>query len=111
MLSYCLKCRKNCFKILKILGDKAFIIAKKSKHDEYERGFASTVYKSFDNAYSGGGAKNENMSNQLIAGELQVTIIGKFETRKVQLSFKDNFSSAELADMQLISKFFKRIYF
>ena len=51
------------------------------------------------------------MSNQLIAGELQVTIIGKFEKRKVQLSFKDNFSSAELADMQLISKFFKRIYF
>ena len=32
----------------KILGDKAFNIAKDPKYDGYQRGFASMVYKFFD---------------------------------------------------------------
>ena len=32
----------------KVLRDKAFNIAKKSKYDGYQRGFASMVYKFFD---------------------------------------------------------------
>ena len=56
----------------KILRDKAFNIAKNTKHDDYHRGLASMVYKSFDKKSSGSAAmlankfivKNENMSNR-----------------------------------------------
>ena len=39
---------------------------------------------------SGSGIKNENMSDQQLAGELHEPIIGKFEKRKVQSLFIDN---------------------
>ena len=39
--------------------------------------------------------------------ELHEPIIKKFEKKKVYLPFIDNISSADLADMQLISKFNK----
>ena len=38
----------------KILHDKAFNIAKKTKDDRYQRGLSSMVYKFFDNKSSGG---------------------------------------------------------
>ena len=53
----------------KILSDKAFNIAKNPKHDGYQRGIASMVYKFFDEksaslADKSGAVKNENMTNQ-----------------------------------------------
>ena len=65
----------------------------------------------FDRRSSGGDLKTENMSNQELAKELHKPIIRKFEKRKVCSSFLDNIWGADLADMQLISKFNKRFRF
>ena len=52
----------------KILRDKVFNIDINPKYDEYQRGLASMVYKFFDKkSASGGGIKNEIMSNQELA--------------------------------------------
>ena len=51
------------------------------------------------------------MSNQQLAEKLHKLIVRKFEKRKVYSSFIDNMWGADLSDMQLISKFNKRIYF
>ena len=47
------------------------------------------------------------MSNQQLADELHIPIIRNFKKRKVYSSFKDNIWRADLADMQLISKYNK----
>ena len=47
------------------------------------------------------------MSNQQLVDELHKTIFRKFKRRKVYYSFKDNIWGADLADMQLISKYNK----
>ena len=60
------------------------------------------------NKFAGRGIKNENISNKELA---EKPIIIKFEKRKVHPAFIDNFWGADLADMQLISKFNKRICF
>ena len=69
------------------------------------------VYKFFDKKTSGSGIKNENMSNKILAAELDKPIIRKFDKQKVYSSFIDNIWGADLADMQLISKFNKGIRF
>ena len=51
------------------------------------------------------------MSHQELAEELHKSIIRKFGKGKAYLSLKDNIWGAGLADMQLISKFNKRIRF
>ena len=51
------------------------------------------------------------MSNEELAEELRKPIIRKFKKRKLYSSFIDNIWSADLADMQLISKFNKGIRF
>ena len=43
----------------KVLKDKAFAIASNPKHDGYQRGLASMVYKVFDKKSKGSGIKNE----------------------------------------------------
>ena len=48
----------------KILRDKAFNIAKNPKYDGYQRGLAAMVYNFSDKKASGGGIKNENMSDR-----------------------------------------------
>ena len=58
----------------KVLGDKAFNIAKNSKCDGYQRGIASIVYKFFNKRSSGRGvlAKLSQTINWITkAGELQ----------------------------------------
>ena len=60
---------------------------------------------------SGSGIKNENMSDQQLADELHKPIIRKFNKIKVQSHFTDNIWGADLADMQLISKFNKEFRF
>ena len=60
---------------------------------------------------AGSGIKNENMSDQQLAEKLHKPIIRKSNKRKVQSPFIGNISGADLADMQLISKFNKGILF
>ena len=116
----------------KILRDKAFNIAKNPIYDGYQRGLASMVYKFFDKKSMGGGIvnndnnnnnKNNNNNNNKqnrrpvdlaalqLDKELPKPIIKKFKERKVYSGFKDNIWGADLADMQLISKFNKGFRF
>ena len=94
----------------KILKNKAFDIAKYPKYDGYQRGLASMVYKFFDSKVSGNSAKL-TLQNEQLAEELHNPIIRKFEKRKVYSTFKDNIWGADLADMQLLSKYNKGIRF
>ena len=73
------------------------------------------VYKFFDKKSEGSGAKHVNIKltpqNQQLAKELYKPIIKKFEKRKVHAAFKDNIWGADLADMQLLSRYNKGIRF
>ena len=104
----------------KILKNKAFNIAKDPNYDGYQRGLASMVYKFFDKKSASladkstkGGGVNTKLApqNQQLAEDLHKTFIKKFKKRKVHSAFKDNIWGADLADMQLISKYNKRIRF
>ena len=99
----------------KILKNKAFDMANDPKYDGYQRGLASMVYKFFDKKSVGSGAKPVNTKitpqNQQLAEELHKPIIRKFKKRKVYSTFKDNIWGADLADMQLLSKYNKGIRF
>ena len=102
----------------KILRDKAFNIAKIPKYDEYQRGLASMVYKFFDKKTKGSVVALANKSaiksipqNEQLAEELHKSIIRKLKKRKVYSAFLDNVSTADVGDMQLISKFNKRFKF
>ena len=96
----------------KIVRDKAFNIGKNPKHDGYQRGLASMVYKFFDKKSKRRGINKENKEdflNSELANELHKSIIRKFKKTKVYSSFKDNIWGVDLADMQLISKYIKGI--
>ena len=77
------------------------------------------VYKFFDKKTAGSGvtmlanksAIKSMPQNEQLAEELHKPIIRKFEKRKVYSAFKDNIWGADLADMQLISKFNKGFRF
>ena len=96
---------------IKILRNRAFNVAKDPKYDGYQRGLASMVYKCFDKKSKGSGVKHVNTKlapqNQQLAEELHKPIIRKFEKRKVHEAFKDNIWGADLADMQLLSRYNK----
>ena len=93
----------------KVLRNKAFNIAKYPEYDRHQRGLASMVYKYFDKKSTGSGVnmhENNECSLDLAEG-LHKPIIIKFKKRTVCSRFKDNICGADLADMQLISKFDK----
>ena len=69
------------------------------------------VYKFLIKKCSGGAITIRILSNQELAEELLKPIIRKFEKRKVYLSFIENIWGADIADMQLISKFNKGFRF
>ena len=80
------------------------------------------VYKFFDSKVAspdkksvGSGAKRVNTKlipqNEQLADELHKPIIRKFKKRKVYSAFKDNIWGADLAEMQLLSKYNKGIRF
>ena len=108
-----------------LLKNKAFNIAKDPKYDGYQRGLASMAYKFFDKksgsladkSTKGSGITaltNKSVSqNQRLAEELHKPIIRKFKKREVYSlkAFKDNIWGADLADMQLISKFNRGVRF
>ena len=96
----------------KFLRDKAFNIAKNPKHDGYQRGLASIVYKFFDKKSTRNVVANDEIKQNLqLPKELHKPITRKFKKRKVYSGFKDNIWGADLADMQLISKFNKGFRF
>ena len=88
----------------KVLRDKAFKMASDQKYDGHQRGLASMVSKFCDKKPEGSEIVN-NKENIHLADELHKPIIRKFEKRKVYSSFRDNIWGADLADMQLLSKF------
>ena len=90
-----------------VFRDKAFNFAKNPKYDGYQRGLASKKTK-------GSGVTLANKSipqNEQLAEELHKPIIRKFNKRKVYSASKGNIWAADLADMQLISKFNKGLRF
>ena len=93
-----------------VLRDKAFNIAKDPKYDGYQKGLASMVYKFFDKKTAASGVKSMPRNEQL-SEELHKPIIRKFKKRKVYSASKDNIWGADLADMQLISKFNQGVRF
>ena len=96
----------------KIYKKKAFNIAKDPKYDGYQRRLASMVYKFFDKISEGSGVNTKiTPQNQQLAEELHKPIIKKIEKRKVHAAFKDNIWGADLADMQLLSRYNKGIRF
>ena len=64
----------------KVLKDKAFKIASDPKHDGYQRGLTSIVYKFFDKTSKGSGIANEQ--NHQLANELHKPIIRKFKKER-----------------------------
>ena len=71
------------------------------------------IYKFFDKKTAGSDIKSmsnqrpSDLATQQPANETHKQIIEKFKRRRVYSSFKDNIWGADLADMQLISKFNK----
>ena len=86
----------------KVLRDIAFKIASDPKYDSYQRGLASMVYKTFDKKSSGSGVDTE--PNYQLA-----QIIRKFKRRKIYSYFRDKIWGVDLANMQSLSKYNKRI--
>ena len=98
----------------KVLRNKAFKIASDQKYHGYQRGLASMYISFFDEKSQGIGNSltsalqlANNKENIQLAAKLHKPIIRKFKKRKVYSSFKDNIWGADLADMQLLSKFNK----
>ena len=65
----------------------------------------------FDKKSFGSGIKNENISSKELAEEVHKSITRKRKKRKVHSFFIDNIWDADLADMQLKSKFNKGFTF
>ena len=102
----------------KALRDKAFKTASDQKYDSYQRGLASMIYEFFDKKSQGSGRPlssasqlANNKENMQLAHELHKPIIRKFKKRIVYSSFRDNIWGADLADMQVLSKFIKGFRF
>ena len=103
----------------KVLRKKVFNIAKDLKYDGYQRGLASMVYKFFDKKTKGSGvtmpanksAVKSIPQNEQLAEKLHNPITKKFKKRKAFSAFKNYIWAADLADMQLISKFNKGFRF
>ena len=95
----------------RFLRDKAFNIAKNPKYDEYLLWFINFFDKKStfltDKSVSGSGINTEVKHNEQLAKELHKPIIRNFKKRTVYSGFKDNIWGADLADVQLISKFNK----
>ena len=95
----------------KVLKDKTFNIAKYLKCDGYQRGLASIVYKFFDKKSKGSGVNINVKPSEQLAEEVHKPIIRKFKKGTIYSASKDNIWGADLADMQLISKFNKGFRF
>ena len=95
----------------KVLRDKAFNITKTPKYDGYEKELASMVYNFFDKNFTVSGTNIPLEFNEQLAKELQKPIIRNFKKITAYSGSKGNVWDADLADMQLISKFNKGFRF
>ena len=95
----------------KVLRGKVFNIVKNPKYDGYQKELASMVYILFDKKSKSGSVNIPLEPNEELTKELHKPIIRKFKKRTVYSGFKDNIWGADLADMQLISKFNKGFRF
>ena len=99
----------------KVLRDKAFNITKDLKYDGYQRELAVMVYTFFDKMTAGSSrlsyTNKSTPQNKQLAKELHKPIIRKFKKGKVHAAFKGYISGANLAYMQLISKYNKGVRF
>ena len=68
-------------------------------YDGYQRGLASTVYKSFDKKSKGSGVIIEVKPSEHLAEELHKSIIKNFLKRAAYSGSKDNIWEVDLADM------------
>ena len=96
----------------KVLRDKAFKVAQDKSKDAMQRSLAAMVYKFFDKKTSGSGLSKSAAlapapTSDILAEELHKPIRRKFQRRKVIPVSIDNIWGADLADMQLISKYNK----
>ena len=92
----------------KVLRDRAFKVASDPKHDGYQRGLASVVYKFFDKkSSSGSGVATE--PNYQLTNALHRQIIRKFKRRKIYSSFRDNIWGVDLTNIQSLNKYKKGI--
>ena len=71
----------------------------------------SKILATQDKSASGSGIKNEYISNKELSEDLLKPIIRKCKKRQLHSPFIDNIWVADLADMQLISKFNKGFRF
>ena len=83
-------------------------MASNPENDGYQRGLAPMVYKFFDKK-SKGSRIFVNEPNYQLANELHKPIIRKFKKGKVYSSFRDNIWGVDLADLQSLSRYNKRI--
>ena len=101
-----------------VLRDTAFNIAKNPKYDGHQRELASMVYNFFNKKTKDSGVTLANKSaiksipqNEQLAEELHKPVTRKFKKREEYSTFKESIWAADLADMQLISKFNKGFRF
>ena len=90
-----------------VLRDKAYNIAKNPKCDWYQRRLASMIYNFFGKKSKGRVVNIEVSHNEQLAKELHMSIIKNFKKGTVHSGFKNNIRGADLADVQLITKFNK----
>ena len=95
----------------KILQDQGLNTAQNPKDDGCQKNLASMVYKCFDIKSPDGAVKSKTMPNHKLAKEWQKPVIRKFEKRNAHSSSENNNWGADLADIQIISKFNKGIGF
>ena len=69
------------------------------------------VYTFFDKKSKSSGVNIPFESNEQLAKESTKPLMRKFKKRNISSGFKDNIWGADLADIQLISKFNKRFRF
>ena len=86
----------------KVLRDKELKVASDQKYDDNQKGLAS---KLFEKKSSGSDVATKSEPNYQLADELHRQIIRTFKRRQVYLSFRDNISGEDLADMQSLSKY------
>ena len=91
----------------KFFRDKAFKIVSNPKYYGYQRRLASIVYKFFDKKSTRSGVTT--VPSYELENELHRQIIRKFKRKNVYSSFRDNIWVVDLADMQWLSKYNRRI--
>ena len=94
-----------------VLKNKALKIATDPRVNGYQRRLAFIVYKFFNERNKGSGINLQAnfLNKEILAEELQKTIIKNFKRRKAYSSFKYNIWGVDLAGIQLISKYNKGI--